>query len=237
MPASKRNIHWFQHVPFEGLGTIEPWLTARDCTPSVTRFHAGDPLPDINTTDWLIVMGGPMGVYDQDRYPWLKEEIAWIRDAIASGKTVLGVCLGAQLIAAALGARVYPNAQKEIGWFPVTLTERGRRSPLLKGFPPELTVFHWHGDTFDLPPGSEQLIASVACSHQAFSHGDRVIGLQCHLEITLSGITALIDHCSHELVPGPFIQSAGQLQAPSDRFDSIHRWMNALLDHLWKAKA
>jgi len=236
VPVSGKRIHWFQHVPFEGLGIIESWLTARGCAPTVTRFYANDPLPKIDAIDRLIVMGGPMGVYDQNRYPWLKDEIACISEAIAAGKTVLGICLGAQLIAAALGARVYPNAHKEIGWFPVTLTERGRRSPLLKGFPPEWSAFHWHGDTFDLPPGSKQLITSVACPHQAFSHGDRVIGLQCHLEITPSGVTALIEHCGHELVPGPYIQSAGQLQAPSDRFKSIHRWMNALLDHLWEAK-
>jgi GMP synthase-like glutamine amidotransferase len=237
VPAPRRTIHWFQHVPFEGLGTIERWLTARGCRPSVTRFHAGDPLPAINAIDWLIVMGGPMGVNDQDRYLWLKDEITCIGKAIASGKTVLGICLGAQLIASALGARVYPNGQKEIGWFPVTLTERGRRSPLLKGFPPEWSAFHWHGDTFDLPPGSEPLIASVACPHQAFSHGDRVIGLQCHLEVTPVGVAALIEHCGHELVPAPYIQPAGQLQAPSDRFDVINRRMDSLLDHLWETMA
>ena len=233
MPASGKRVHWLQHVPFEGLGTIKTWLTARGCAPAVTRFYANDPLPNINAIDWLITMGGPMGVYDEARHSWLNDEIACVREAIAAGKTVLGICLGAQLIAAALGAKVYPNTHKEIGWLPVTLTDEGRRSPLLKGFPPELPVFHWHGDTFDLPPGSAHLIASAACANQAFSHGDRVIGLQFHLEVTPAGVAALIDHCGHELVPAPFIQTAGQLRAPTNRFDPIHRRMNTLLDHLW----
>ena len=232
MSAPRRSIHWFQHVPFEGLGTIESWLTAHGRTPTVTRFYAGDPLPEVDAIDWLIVMGGPMGVYDQDRHPWLKDEIALIGEAIAKGKTVLGICLGAQLIAAALGAKVYPNHRKEIGWFPVSLTEEGQRSPLLKGFPPSLPVFHWHGDTFDLPPGCAHLIRSEACVNQAFGCRDRVIGLQFHLEVTPASVQALIDHCGHELVPASFIQTAEQLRAPSGRFDPIHRQMAALLDHL-----
>jgi GMP synthase-like glutamine amidotransferase len=237
VPATKKSIHWFQHVPFEGLGTIEPWLTARGQAPIVTRLHANDPLPNISAIDWLIVMGGPMGVYDQDRYPWLKDEIAVIGEAIAAGKTVMGICLGAQLIAAALGAKVYPNTQKEIGWFPVTVTDEGRRSRLLRSFPTELPVFHWHGDTFDLPPGGTHLIASAACANQAFSYRDRVVGLQFHLEVTPAGVDALIDHCGNELVQSLFIQAADQLRAGSDRFDPMHRRMAALLDRLWETTA
>jgi GMP synthase-like glutamine amidotransferase len=228
------NVHWFQHVPFEGLGTIEGWLTAHGFTPTGTRLYAGDSLPKIDPDDWLIVMGGPMGVYDQDRHPWLKNEIALIGEAIASGTTVLGICLGAQLIAAALGAKVYPNSQKEIGWFPVTLTEEGRRSPLLRDFPATLPVFHWHGDTFDLPQGGTHLMTSPACVNQAFSYCDRVIGLQFHLEVTPASVSALIDHCGNELVHAPFIQAAAQLRAGADRFDPIHRQMTALLDRLWE---
>jgi GMP synthase-like glutamine amidotransferase len=235
--APRRNIHWFQHVPFEGLGTIESWLKGYGCAPTVTRLYAGDPLPKIDAINWLIVMGGPMGVYDQDRHPWLKNEIAWIGDAIAAGKTVMGICLGAQLIAAALGSKVYPNSQKEIGWFPVTLTEEGRRSPLLRGFPSAVPVFHWHGDTFDLPPGGTHLITSTACVNQAFSYRDRVIGLQFHLEVTPASVSALIDHCENELVHAPFIQAAAQLRMGADRFDPIHRQMAALLDRLWETTA
>lgn len=237
MTAPGKNIHWFQHVPFEGLGTIESWLNGRGCAPTVTRLYANEPFPKISAIDWLIVMGGPMGVYDQDRHPWIKNEIALIGESIAAGKTVLGICLGAQLIAAALGTKVYPNSQKEIGWFPVTLTEEGRRSPLLRDFPATLPVFHWHGDTFDLPPGSTHLMASAACANQAFSYRDRVIGLQFHLEVAPYNIDALITHCADELVPAPYIQTPEQLRTPTDRFTPIHRQMTALLDRLWEATA
>jgi GMP synthase-like glutamine amidotransferase len=240
VPAPGRTIHWFQHVPFEGLGMIEPWLTARGHTSTLTRFYTNDVPPAMDEIDWLIIMGGPMGVYDRDRHPWLTDEIAFIREAIARRKTVLGICLGAQLIAAALGAKVYPNTHKEIGWFPVTLTDEGRRAPLLKGFPPMLPVFHWHGDTFDLPAKSAHLMTSRACVNQAFSYGERVIGLQFHLEVTPAGIDALIDHCSHELgghepAQAPFIQPAEQLRAHSDRLQPIHRQLTALLDRLAEA--
>lgn len=214
---------------------IEPWLTARGCAPTATRFHLDDPLPKVDAIDWLIVMGGPMGVYNQDRHPWLTEEIAFIREAIDRRKTVFGICLGAQLIAAALGAKVYPNTHKEIGWFPVTLTEQGRQSPLLQDFPSKLPVFHWHGDTFDLPAKSTHLMTSSACVNQAFSYGDRVIGLQFHLEVTPAGIDTLINHCGHELAQAPFIQPSGQLRADPDRLRPIHRQLTTLLDHLAEA--
>lgn len=221
---------------------IEPWLMAHGRTPTVTRFYAHDSLPRMDEIDGLIVMGGPMGVYDQERHPWLKDEIAVIGEAIAGRKTVLGICLGAQLIAAALGAKVYPNTHKEIGWFPVHLTDEGGRSPLLQGFPSNLPVFHWHGDTFDLPAKSTRLMTSAACANQAFSYGDRVIGLQCHLEVTPAGVNALIDHCGYELGGGglaraPFIQTAEQLRATPDRFPAIHAQMAALLDRLWETTA
>ncbi|MCK7557005.1 type 1 glutamine amidotransferase [Chitinophaga sedimenti] len=113
------NIHYFQHVPFEGLGCIADWIDRKGHQVSVTRWYAGDAPPPHDQTDWLIIMGGPMGVYDAAQYPWLETEKAYIREAIQQGKRVLGICLGAQLIAAALGAKVYPNREKEIGWFPV----------------------------------------------------------------------------------------------------------------------
>jgi GMP synthase-like glutamine amidotransferase len=242
VPTTSRSIHWFQHAPFEGLGTIETWMDVRGHVPTVTRFHANDPFPAINAIDWLIVMGGPMGVYDQDGHPWLADEIELIGKAMAAGKTVLGICLGAQLIAAALGAKVYPNTHKEIGWFPVRLTDEGRRSPLLQGFPPELSVFHWHGDTFDLPAESTHLMTSAGCVNQAFGYGDRVIGLQCHLEVTPASVNALIDHCGYELGGGelaraPFIQTAEQLRRPSNHFPAMHARMASLLDRLWETIA
>src|SRR3990172_9270172 len=109
-------LHWLQHVAFEGLGSIEPWAAASGFTVSATRFHAGDPLPSLAGIDWLVVMGGPMGVHDHGRHPWLTDEKRLLEAALARGLRVLGICLGAQLVAEALGAAVRPHRVKEIGW-------------------------------------------------------------------------------------------------------------------------
>lgn len=225
-------IHWLQHVPFEGLGVIEHWAQTNHHTISATRFHQQDRLPPVDAFNWLIVMGGPMGVYDTNTYPWLDDETRLIEQAIAGGKSVLGICLGAQLIAAALGARVFPNNQKEIGWFPVTLTPEGRRSPFFPGGPRELTVFHWHGDTFALPAGATRLAGSAACANQAFLHGNCVLALQFHLEVTPEGVRRLIDNCGDELVDGPTIQGRERLLAGSQQAAEMHASMRRILDQL-----
>jgi len=137
-------LHWLQHVPFEGLGIIEEWAETNSFEFSCTRLHADEQLPRIGSFDWLVVMGGPMGIYDHEEHPWLVAEKRFIKNAIDAGKTVLGICLGAQLIADVLGAKVYAGPQKEIGWFPI---RRAEGAPEI--IPEELTAFHWHGDTFD----------------------------------------------------------------------------------------
>lgn len=200
-------IHWFQHVPFEGLGAIEGWLTARGHTLTSTRFWAGETAPaTVAGFDWLVVMGGPMNIYQYRDHPWLKSEKRVIRDAVAAGKRVLGVCLGAQLIADALGGKVYQNAEREIGWFPVMAVPEGKGSVL--EFPRETSVFHWHGDTFSLPPGGVWLARSEACEHQAFAVGERVLGLQFHLEMTPDDVARIATECADELTPSRFVQPA-----------------------------
>ena len=207
-------IHWFQHVPFEGLGAIEGWLLARGHTLTCTRFHAGETAPaDVDAFDWLIVMGGPMNIYQYRDHPWLRAEKRVIRDAVAANKRVLGVCLGAQLIADALGGKVYQNAEREIGWFPVTAVPEGEVSVF--AFPEETPVFHWHGDTFSLPPGGVWLARSAACEHQAFAIGARVLGLQFHLEMTAAEVERLAAECSDELVPTKYVQSRAEILADS----------------------
>ena len=146
-------VHYFQHVPFEGLGSMTGWLKARSARVTSTRFFEDSRLPGMADIDWLIILGGPMSVNDEKTCPWLSEEKAFIAEAAARGKVVLGVCLGAQLIARALGARVYANPQPEIGWFPVERTGE----PGAPALPPRLDVFHWHGETFDLPSGASGL--------------------------------------------------------------------------------
>lgn len=177
-------IHYFQHVPFEGLGCIEDWALGQGHQLSYTRFYEGRQLPPLDEIDWLIVMGGPMGIYDEAIYPWLSGEKEFIRQAIAANKVVLGICLGAQLLADALGANVKPGKNKEIGWFPVQKTAEGKVSKLLDDMPDQLVVFHWHGDQFEIPANGLRLAESEACPNQILQYGDRVIGLQFHFEAT-----------------------------------------------------
>lgn len=228
-------LHYFQHVPFEGLGNIEDWARNRGWSISATRFFQNDPIPEIHALDWLVVMGGPMGVMDEAEFGWLTAEKQFIARAIRQHKVVLGICLGAQLIASALGARVYRNAQKEIGWMPIELTDAGKKHPLLRDLPARPEVFHWHGDTFDLPEGAVHLAQSAACRNQAFAVDERVLGLQFHLESTPAGIEALIAHCGDELVEAPYIQTAAQIRTKAGSCSLINGIMSALLTNLERA--
>lgn len=226
-------IHFLQHVPFEGPAGIGDWA-ARKGHPVTTTLlfeHAG--LPDPGAFDWLVVMGGPMGVRDEANYAWLAEEKGLLWETIAAGKTVIGVCLGAQLIADVLGARVYRNAHKEIGWFPIEVTDQGRASGLFALLPQRLKVFQWHGDTFDLPDGTVHLARSEICEQQAFLYEGRVLGLQFHLESTPASVADLVTNCADELVPGRYVQDAERiLAATGDDYARIDRALFGILDRL-----
>lgn len=223
--------HYLQHVPFEGLGSIEPWLAAAGYELTRTRFHAAEDLPAAKDIDFLVVMGGPMSVNDEDRFPWLVPEKRFIREVIESGKPVLGICLGAQLIANAMGARIFRNPVKEIGWFPIRAVAAGDGSVF--SLPPSATVFHWHGETFDLPAGAVRLAESDGCRNQTFQLGRSVIGLQFHLETTPELAWELISHCRDELVPSPYIQTEEEiLAAGPDRYAFINRLMGDILGYL-----
>jgi len=226
------HIHYLQHVPFEGLGRIEQWIKTRWYHLTATGLYRDEILPEVDGIDWLIVMGGPMGVNDEDEFPWLVHEKLTIERAIRQGKIVIGICLGAQLIADVLGARVYPNRFKEIGWFPIELTEAGQQSPLFGFLPKRLNVFHWHGDTFDLPADAVQIARSEACEHQAFVYDERVIGLQFHMESTPEGIDGLVRNCSEELVDGLYIQTPSQLIVAPEAFNIVNKFMDGLLTRI-----
>jgi GMP synthase-like glutamine amidotransferase len=223
------HVHHLQHVPFEGLGRIAPTLLARGHRLTATHLYAGQPLPPLAACDWLIVMGGPMGVDDTGAYPWLAAEKRFIEAALDTGKRVLGICLGAQLIAQALGGEVTRNAWREVGWYDVTRATGVAATRFAAVLPERFAAFHWHGDTFSLPPGSTALGASEACVNQGFILGERVVGLQFHLEMTAQGAAALVAHCAADLAPGPFVQPAAALLAESSRFARGHRIMDELL--------
>lgn len=223
-------VHVLQHVPFEGLGSIEPWLVARGATVSYTRFFESSRLPKPMDLDLVIALGGPMSVNDEADLPWLKEEKRFVAEAVNSGKAVLGICLGAQLIAGALGARVYPGPHKEIGWFDIESTSD---RPDMFRFPKKVKVFHWHGETFDLPRDATRLARSAGCQNQAFQIGSRAIGLQFHLETTPASAESLIVHCRNELVDGRFIQSEEELrEAPMAAYAVVNAIMDDVLTYL-----
>lgn len=223
-------IHYLQHVPFEDLGCMEPHLKARGHELSCTALYKSEIEHAADDLDWLIVMGGPMSVHDERVHPWLQDEKAFLREVIALGKPVLGVCLGAQLLAEALGACVKPNHTPEIGWFPIRRVARPDASPIAAAMPDEALAFHWHGDSFELPEGAIHLASSEACNNQGFVWQNQVVGLQCHLETTQSGLENLIAHCGDELDPGDWVQTPSAMLSNPARFSDINRLMNAVLD-------
>lgn len=224
-------VHYLQHVPFEGLGSIAPWLKAAGYQVSATKLYESTMLPSQDKFDLLIIMGGPMSVNDEDRFPWLRTEKQFIRHSIESGKAVLGICLGAQLIASALGESVFPNRRKEIGWFPVSGEMTAKESVFR--FPASMEVFHWHGETFDLPEGAQLLASSEACQNQAFQFGRAVIGLQFHLETTPESAQAIVTNCREELLPSKYVQPEAKIldQAP-DKYKAINDIMADVLVYL-----
>jgi len=191
-------VHYFQHVPFEGLGSMASWFEKHYITVSKTLFYEENfQFPDLKDFDVLVVMGGPMGVYEDHLYPFLNAEKAFIKSAIELGKGVLGVCLGAQLIAAALNQKVYANdGIKEIGWFPV---RKVGNHAVFQDFPETLKVLHWHGDTFDLPIGAELIFSTEKCRNQAFVYQNNVVALQFHLEANQKALRGFLDNCSAEV--------------------------------------
>jgi GMP synthase-like glutamine amidotransferase len=201
-----------------------------------TCFFAPPAWPTGDEVDFLVVLGGPMSANDEATHPWLAREKEFIREIIAAEKPVLGICLGAQLIANALGAAVYSNRVKEIGWFPLRGVPSSDASVFR--FPPSIDVLHWHGETFDLPPGAVRLAETDACRHQAFQIGRTVLGLQFHLEMTPESLAGMVHHGQTELAPAEFVQSAGQiLTGAGERCDAINGLMGEVLSFLAASRA
>lgn len=185
----------FQHAPQETLGTLESHFADAGLSWQMLQLFREVPEElDLSQAAGLVVLGGPMNVDEVDRYPFLAREVQWIREALRIDLPVLGVCLGSQLLARTLGARVYPNGIKEIGWYPIDLTPAAAADPLFAGLEPRQTVFQWHGDTFDLPDGAVLLASSPLCRHQAFRYGRSAWGLQFHVEMTAELVHDWLDH-------------------------------------------
>ena len=216
------------HVDYCPPGHLAAVLEAHQLDYTVLRCDLGELEGyDLDRPRAVAVMGGPMSVNDEAEFAWLAAEKRFIAEVVALGRPVLGICLGAQLIASAHGARVFRNTEKEIGWFDVhacTGTEDAF------DFPPTTTVLHWHGETFELPPGARLLATSTACRHQAFQLGERTIGLQFHLEMTAESLRAIIDNCRAELVPARWIQDEAAILAHAEgQFAATHALMDRLL--------
>lgn len=182
------NVLIIKNIVTEGPGTIGDYLRANNYPYSIIDLQRGTPLPDIAAFTHLVIMGGPMAVYEMDLHPFLVEEAKFIETAIKAKKRILGICLGAQMLARVFGARVYPGKEKEIGWYDVSLTSDGIADPLMSQLKipgkEVAEVFQWHGDTFDLPQGATLLASSPICTNQAFKYTEHVYALQFHIEVT-----------------------------------------------------
>lgn len=221
-------VRIIQHVAHEGPGSVLAWCAERSAEVAYSRLWESQVLPVVDDFDVLVVLGGPMSVNDEAALPWLAPEKQLIGDAVAAGKSVLGICLGAQLIAAALGAKVYANPEPEIGWHAVRAVS-GPATPF--DWPRRLRGFHWHQETFDLPPRATLLASSFACFHQAFCVGRRIVGLQFHPEATTESVATLIAASQQDLPAGGFVQSPAEMLAePAASFGEGQKLLMSVLE-------
>lgn len=225
-------IHYFQHVPFEGIGNIQTWSSTNKHILTFTKFFEHADLPDLENIDWLIIMGGPMGVYDEDKYTWIIKEKQFIKQAIEAGKIVIGICLGAQLIAEILGAKVYANQFKEIGWYPIEFNREAEKNILFAGVSSSSTVFHWHGDTFDLPEKAVHLAYSEVCKNQAFLFKKKVLGLQFHLEMNEAALKLMLQKGKPQLIKEIYIQTEKEIWSKRKFIENNKQLLFRILDRI-----
>lgn len=226
------NILVLKHVPFEGPAAIATWAASNGHDVDIFPVYEGNALPSPNGVQFLVVMGGPMGVGDVEQFPWLVAEKQFIRACIDEGMPVLGVCLGAQLIAEVLDAPVTQNPHREIGWFPILLNPALASTTIADVFTDQLEVFHWHGDTFAIPASAVAIASSEACQNQGFIVGDRVVALQFHIETTPQSASLLIENCADELDDSQYVQTAAAMLADERRFETVNQVVYRLLDRL-----
>jgi len=226
-------IHYLQHVPFESPANIVDWAHKKGHKLTGTHLYNYEAVPSMDEFDLLIIMGGPMNIYEENNYPWLKYEKQFIKEAIKKHKVVLGICLGAQLITDVLGGKVTKNPEGEIGFLPITFNEEALKAPFFKNFPQTVNVFQWHNDTFSkLGAESTCIASSIACDHQAFIYKDKVIGFQFHMESTKESITSLINACGNEMTGGIYVQTEEQIKTKMELLNTANSLMDEFLNQL-----
>ncbi|MEJ2199521.1 MAG: type 1 glutamine amidotransferase [Desulfuromonadaceae bacterium] len=223
-------IHALQHVSYEFLTTVEQWAKDKKHAFSKTLLYQDVELPRFDEFDLLIILGGPMSIHEEDRYPWLTVEKRFIAGAIENGRLVLGVCFGAQLLADALGARVYKNRYPEIGWHPVSLTEAAKGSRVFSRLPKTFTPFLWHEYTFDIPKGCKRVAESEGCANQAFACEDRLIGVQFHIEPSTESIQRVITCCGDKIGSGRYVQSLAEILNDKSNLEELSSVMILLME-------
>jgi GMP synthase-like glutamine amidotransferase len=226
----------FKHVDFEGPAYIASWAKNKKFMLKEINLHKGEPLPGFDSFDMLVIMGGPMSAVDYRNYPWLKKERDFVKKAIARGKFVLGICLGAQIMAAALGAKVKKNKNKEIGWFDVRLTPSAIKNSPLSGLGEKFKTFHWHGDTFTIPKAAKRLAVSRATKNQAFSYKDRALALQFHPEATKKSICSILKNCSNEIKTSRYVMPENGIRGKITEIRRNNEVMKIILDNLTALK-
>jgi len=224
-------IHFLQHVLFEHPGYLLSWAKQQNHSVAISYIYEAKPLPATDDFDMLIIMGGPMGAYEDDKYEWLKKEKQFVATAINARKKVLGICLGCQVIANVLGSNVYPHTQKEIGWWPVYKVDANKEHPLIKSLPDNFTTFHWHGDTFDLPKDTIPLFYSEACANQGFLYKNHVAALQFHAEVQHDLLNDMTEHDKAQLTPAAYVQSEEAINNGLRVFmEAQHQWLCNFVD-------
>jgi len=230
-------LHGLRHESFEKEGEIAAWAHARGHTLTHTDLWNGEALPELSSFDFLVLMGGPMNIYEDDKYPWLAGEKRFLKAAVDAGKLVIGVCLGAQLLCDALGGTVTKGKYREIGWHQVHATPDAAKSKIFATLPASYEAFHWHGDTFSIPEGALWTAKSEACAHQAFTaRNDRVVALQFHLETNAASLADLATGCADEVtvdpVKWPYVQPISVMQERLERLAVLRGLLDKILDNM-----
>jgi len=222
------NIHILQHAEWETIGQIDNWFSKNGLSYSTTHLYKGERLPETKV-DFLVVMGGPMSIFEDNNHSWLKQEREFIKQTINTDAIVLGICLGSQFIADALGAKVFPGKEKEIGFFDI---KKANHHPITDNLPNKFEVFHWHGDTFETPENAINLFSSELTKNQGFIYDDRVIALQFHLEVGSTEINRFVENGNDELIPANYVQHKKDILIQNFDFYKSNSYLFNILDFI-----